>query len=80
MRQVTDELRDERRVITAKEAETELGIPAATVRSWAHRRRLFPVSIGPDAERWYLLAELLKLAATRRPKRLLAEDPRTVQH
>lgn len=53
---------DDRRVITAKEAERELGIKADRVRQWAHRRRLFAVSIGPDQQRWYKLTDVLKLA------------------
>jgi len=57
---------DERRVITAKEAEAELGIPSGTIRGWAAAGRLFARSIGPDRQRWYLLSDVLALAATTR--------------
>ena len=56
---------DDRRTITANEAQRQLGIPATRVRKWASRRRLFAVSIGPDRQRWYLLADVLQLAARR---------------
>jgi len=52
---------DERRTITASEAQA-LGIPAGTIRSWASRGELYAVSIGPDRQRWYRLADVLKLA------------------
>lgn len=51
----------DRRVITATEAHRELGIPAATVRSWAHRKLIDAVSIGRDGQRWYRLADVLAL-------------------
>jgi len=58
---------DDRRVITALEAEEQLGIPSGSIRGWATKQQLFPVSIGRDGSSWYLLAEVLKLAeATRR--------------
>ena len=53
---------DARRHITAREAEEQLGIPSGTVRAWASQRKLFAVSIARDGSRWYLLAEVLKLA------------------
>lgn len=53
---------EDRRTITAKEAEAELGIPAGTIRGWASAGKLYAVSIGPDRQRWYLLAEVLILA------------------
>jgi len=52
---------DDRRHITAREAEEQLGIPSGTVRAWASQRKLFAVSIARDGSRWYLLAEVLKL-------------------
>lgn len=54
---------EDRRTITAKEAEHTLGIPASRVRKWASRQRLFAVSIGRDQQRWYLLSDVLELAA-----------------
>jgi len=56
---------DDRRTITAKEAEAELGIRASRVRKWASRRRLFAVSIGPDGSRWYRLDQVLELCTRR---------------
>lgn len=53
---------NERRVITASEAQTYLGIPASTVRSWARRGHIHAVSIASRARRWYLLSEVLDLA------------------
>jgi hypothetical protein len=53
---------DDRRVITAPEAERHLGIKAATVRKWASRRRIHVVSIGRDGTRWYRLDQVLELA------------------
>lgn len=54
---------DDRRTITANEAQQNLGIPASTIRSWARRNEIAAVSIGHDGQRWYLLAQVLKLAA-----------------
>lgn len=54
---------NERRVITATEAQTYLGIPAATVRQWAHRGRIHAVAIARRGQRWYRLADILDLAA-----------------
>jgi hypothetical protein len=56
---------DDRRTITASEAQRTLGIKAARIRQWAHRSRLFAVSIGPDGQRWYLVADVLELAGPR---------------
>ena len=56
---------DDRRIITATEAQRTLGIKASRVRQWAHRNRLFAVSIGPDGQRWYPLADVLELATRR---------------
>lgn len=55
---------NERRVITASEAQAYLGIPASTVRSWARRGQLHPVSIAHRARRWYLLSQVLDLAGS----------------
>lgn len=66
---------DDRRTITAKEAAAELGIPTGTIRGWASTRRLFAVSIGPDGQRWYLLSEVLELAATTRRRQQHAVRP-----
>lgn len=54
---------NERRIITAAEAQRYLGIPAATVRSWAHRGQLHAVAIASQGRRWYRLADILDLAA-----------------
>lgn len=35
------------RLLTAEETERLHGVPAATVRSWAHRGRIFPVGTIP---------------------------------
>lgn len=35
------------RLLTAEETERLHGVPAATVRSWAHRGKLFPVGAIP---------------------------------
>lgn len=53
-----------RRVITAREAQEELGIPASTIRAWASQQRLFAVSIARNGVRWYRLADVLALAAS----------------
>jgi predicted site-specific integrase-resolvase len=55
---------DDRRTITATEAQHTLGVKAATVRKWASRGRLHAVSIGPDGQRWYRLDQVLELAHT----------------
>lgn len=52
---------DERRVITAREAFACLRIPAATIRSWVRRGKLYAVSIGPRREHWFKLADVLDL-------------------
>jgi hypothetical protein len=57
------ELQDSRRVITAREAEKELGIPAGTIRAWASEGKLLCRSIGSDRQRWYLLSDVLELRA-----------------
>ncbi len=54
---------DERRVITASEAERYLGIPAETVRSWARRGHIHPVGIAGRGRRWYRLADILMRCA-----------------
>jgi DNA-binding transcriptional MerR regulator len=54
---------NERRIITASEAERYLGIPAVTVRSWAHRGQIHAVAIARRGQRWYRLADILILAA-----------------
>lgn len=54
---------NERRVITAAEAEQYLGIPAATVRKWASRGRVHSVGIAHRGQRWYRLRDILDLAA-----------------
>lgn len=56
---------DDRRTITAAEARENLGIPASTVRGWAKRGEILAVSIGDHGSRWYLLREVLELAARR---------------
>lgn len=53
---------DERRHITAREAEMCLGIRAGTVRQWARREKLFPCSTDKHKEQWYLLKDVLDLA------------------
>lgn len=69
---------EDRRVITAPEAQRELGIPASSIRAWASQERLFPVSIDQRGRRWYRLADVLALRQTtnrrashKRPARLL---------
>ena len=57
----TTEASLDRRVITAREAESMLGIPASSIRAWASQQRLFAVSIDADGSRWYLLADVLAL-------------------
>lgn len=57
-------------MITAKEAEDNLGIPAGTIRGWATAGKLLARSIGPDRQRWYLLSDVIELAGqTRRRAR-----------
>lgn len=56
---------DDRRTITATEAQNCLGIPATRVRKWASRRRISAVSIGRDGQRWYRLDQVLELATRR---------------
>lgn len=72
---LTTPIPDDRRVITAKEAETYLGIPASSIRAWASTQHLYPVSIGPRGERWYPLSEVLALAALK-PRRTRHTRPR----
>jgi hypothetical protein len=60
---------DERRVITAREAQDELGVPASSIRAWASQGRLHAVSIGPDRQRWYLLSDVVELASATRRRR-----------
>lgn len=60
---------DEYRHITAAEAQAYWGIPAGTVWSWASRRKLLAIAQEPDGTRWYRLADVLRLAARRRPRR-----------
>jgi hypothetical protein len=52
---------DERRVITAREAQQCLGIPASTIRSWVRRGKLYACSIGPRREHWFRLVDMLTL-------------------
>jgi hypothetical protein len=60
----------ERRVITAKEAQANLGIPASSIRAWAAQGKLYAVSIDSNRERWYRLRDVLDLwANTRRRAR-----------
>ena len=56
----------DRRVVTPREAEEQLGIPASSIRAWASQKRLFAVSIDRNRSRWYRLADVLALAATTR--------------
>ncbi|HMB78075.1 MAG TPA: helix-turn-helix domain-containing protein [Kiloniellaceae bacterium] len=55
---------DERRTITAPEAQAALGIPASTIRSWAHRGLLYAVGIGRRGVRLYRLLDVLTLRFT----------------
>lgn len=59
---------DERRTITAREAFASLGIPAATIRSWVRRGKLYACSIGPRREHWFRLLDVLTLRATWRAR------------
>jgi hypothetical protein len=54
----------DRRVITAREAEQTLGIPASTIRAWASQERIHAVSIDANRERWYRLADVIELRST----------------
>lgn len=69
-RQTANEAPLDRRVVTAREAQDMLGIPAGTIRGWASQGRLFAVSIGERGERWYKLTDVLALRdSTRRRAR-----------
>jgi hypothetical protein len=50
-----------RRVITAKEAQLHLGIPASSIRAWACQGKLYAVGIDHNRERWYRLGDVLRL-------------------
>jgi predicted site-specific integrase-resolvase len=60
---------NERRSITATEAQQHLGIPTGTTRAWAAAGKLHAVSIGKDRQRWYLLSEILKLDEHRKARK-----------
>lgn len=60
----TTEASLDRRVITSREAEEQLGIPASSIRAWASQRRLFAVSIAANGERWYRLSDVVELRET----------------
>lgn len=47
--------------IAAHQAEELYGIPAATVRSWARRRRLFARALDGAGQPLYATAEILRL-------------------
>ena len=53
----------ERRVLTAREAEETLGIPAGTTRGWASRELLYAVA-DENGEKWYKLRDLIELLHT----------------
>jgi len=59
----------DRRRITARQAETQLGVPASTIRAWASKskQRLYAVGIDPWGRKLYRLSDVLALRdATRR--------------
>jgi hypothetical protein len=49
-------------LFTAAEAATVLGIPAATVRSWARRQRIVKYGLTEDGHPMYERGQLLRLA------------------
>jgi hypothetical protein len=74
---------DDRRRITAREAETELGVPASTIRAWASasKQRLYAIGIDLKGRKLYRLSDVLTLRdATHRrnyhtrPTRIRAND------
>lgn len=70
---------DERRRIAAYEAPAAVGVPAATVRSWARRGRIYAVAIDPQGRPLYLTADLTRLRdrpglGPRRPPHLTSHD------
>lgn len=54
-----------RHLFTAAEAETVLGIPAATIRSWARRQRLWSAGIDERGYPMYDRDDLRRLAEAR---------------
>lgn len=47
--------------VTAADAERYLGIPAVTVRTWAHRGQLHPLDRDGDGRPLYDVADLIRL-------------------
>jgi hypothetical protein len=75
---------DDRRKVTAREAQTELGVPTGTIRAWASasKQRLYAVGIDTRGRKLYRLSDVLALRdATRRrthhtrPTRAMTEPP-----
>lgn len=61
---------DDLRTITAREAESLLGIPRGSLRAWRITRGLLPAEILPDGTLTYRLAHIVALAhETRRRAR-----------
>ena len=52
---------DEKRVITAKESEAQLGLPASSVRAWASQGRIYPCGEDHEGRKWYQLKDVLEL-------------------
>lgn len=52
---------DERRTMTAPEAERELGVPASSIRGWASLQKLFAVGIDQRGRKLYRVSDVLAL-------------------
>lgn len=57
---------NELRVLVGAHQGPDFGVPAATVRSWARRRRLHTRGLDNFGRPLYSLADVLALAASRR--------------
>ena len=66
---MTDPRQPHGRLLSAADAQRVLGIPAATVRSWHHRRRhtgLYPIGLDRRHQPLFYEADLLQLRRGRR--------------
>lgn len=70
----------DRRVLTAREAQLRLGIPASSVRAWASMGRLHAVSIDRRGARWYRMLDLVELANTTRRRAPHTRPSRRCDH
>lgn len=63
------------RFLAAHEAPAQCGVPAGTVRRWAHERRLFAARIDRAGRPLYRIEHILELAAQRTAPRVDDQIP-----